>query len=164
MTDSRKSHRGAHKGHPQPPGQRQLRVGEELRHGLAQVLARGDIRDPDLVGVSITVTEVRISPDLKNATAFVLPLGGSNEAAVLAGLARCAPYLRGQLARLVPLKFSPRLSFKPDESFDQASRIEALLRRPEVAADIQHASERESDENGDDDGSGPAPGQGGHGA
>ncbi len=143
MTQSHKGSRAGQKSR-KPAGQRPLRVGEELRHALAQILARGDIRDPDLVGRSITVSEVRMSPDLKNATAFVLPLGGENLEAAMAGLSRCAPYLRGQVARLVPLRYSPKLNFRLDESFEQASRIEALLRRPEVAADLATAEAGEA--------------------
>jgi ribosome-binding factor A len=108
--------------------QRQLRVGEELRHALAEVLSRGDIRDPALENVSVTVSEVRIGPDLRNATVFVLPLGGGHAGEVLAGLDRCAPYLRGQVARRVRLKYMPKLSFELDSSFDSASRIDTLLR------------------------------------
>ena len=122
---------------PRPSGQRPLRVGEELRHALADILARGDIRDPDVAGTPITVTEVRVSPDLRNATAFVLPLGGQHAPEVLAGLTRCAPYLRSQLARAVRLKFVPTIGFKLDTSFDRASQIEEVLRRPEVAVDLQ---------------------------
>lgn len=107
--------------------QRQLRVGEELRHALAGVLSEGNIRDPDLANVSITVSEVRVSPDLRNATAFVMPLGGGAINEVLVGLGRCAPYLRGQVARRVKLKYMPALSFEADSSFDSASRVEALL-------------------------------------
>jgi len=122
---------------PRGSGQRPLRVGEELRHALADILARGDIRDPDVAAVPITVTEVRVSPDLRNATAFVLPLGGQHAEQVLAGLTRCAPYLRGQLAKAVRLKFAPALGFRLDTSFDRASHIEEVLRRPEVAADLE---------------------------
>ena len=118
------------------PTQRQLRVGEELRHALAQVLQRGELRDPALAEVTVTVTEVRVSPDLKNATAYVMPLGGRNGAAVIEGLTRSAGYLRGQLARAVPLRFSPSLSFALDTSFDHASRINELLHRPEVRRDL----------------------------
>ena len=130
-------------------GQRPLRVGEELRHALAEILSRGDIRDPDLTDASVTVSEVRVSPDLKNATAFVLPLAGRNAGAVLAALERCAPYLRGQLARAVRLRHAPRIGFRLDESFDRASRIDELLRRPQVAADIAHAADKDD---GSDDG------------
>jgi ribosome-binding factor A len=113
------------------PGQRQLRVGEEIRHALSEVLARGELRDPDLIDVSFTVSEVRISPDLRNATAFVVPLGGSggDMAPLLAALRRAAPFLRGRLARTVKLRNTPALSFQADTSFDEASKIDALLRQ-----------------------------------
>lgn len=135
-------------------GQRPLRVGEELRHVLAELLARGDIRDPDLSGTSVTVTEVRVSPDLKNATAFVIPLGGTDGERVVAGLTRCAPWLRGQIARNVRLKYSPRIGFRLDRSFEEASRIDAVLRRPEVAADLMRAEgpEGEAPAGGEEDG------------
>jgi ribosome-binding factor A len=110
------------------PSQRQLRVGEELRHALAQLLSRGELRDPDLAGVPITVTEVRASPDLKNATAYVMPLGGGEETPILKALQRAAPFLRGRLAREVTLKFTPALSFEIDRSFAEAERIETILR------------------------------------
>lgn len=113
------------------PGQRQLRVGEEIRHALSEVLARGELRDPDLVDVSLTVSEVRISPDLRNATAFVMPLGGVGEdrAALLAALGRAATFLRGRVGKVVRLRFTPGLSFQMDASFDEARKIDALLRR-----------------------------------
>ena len=110
------------------PSQRQLRVGEELRHALARILGRGDLHDPELRDVPITVTEVRLSPDLKKATAFVMPLGGGEEAAVVEGLSRAAAFLQGQIAREASLRFTPRLSFAVDESFEAASRVDALLR------------------------------------
>ena len=116
--------------------QRQLRVGEELRHALAGVLARGELRDPGVRGNSVTVTEVRVSPDLRNATAFIVPLGGGDATAVLAGLNRAAPYLRGRVARSVHLKFAPRFTFLADTSFDYSRKIGLLLRQPAVAADI----------------------------
>jgi ribosome-binding factor A len=133
---------------PKQAGQRPLRVGEELRHALADILGRGDIRDPDLADASVTVTEIRVSPDLKNATAFVLPLAGRNAEAVLAALERCAPYLRGQLARMVRLRHSPRIGFRLDDSFDRATRIETLLRQPKVAADLARAPDAEDAGNG----------------
>ena len=119
-----------------PPTQRQLRVGEELRHVLAGVLARGELRDPALQDLSITVTQVRISPDLRNATAYVMPLGGDRAADSLAALRRAAPFLRGQVARSVDLRLVPQLDFAIDTSFDHAQRIDGLLRRPEVARDL----------------------------
>lgn len=112
------------------PSQRQLRVGEVLRHALAEVLRESHIHDPDLAERSITVTEVRMSADLKNATAFVMPLGGAAAESVLPALKRAAPYLRGQLGRRLTLRHTPALRFEFDASFDQAGRIEALLRPP----------------------------------
>jgi ribosome-binding factor A len=116
--------------------QRQLRVGEELRHALAQVFMRGEILDPDLRDVTITVTEVRVSPDLRNATAFVTPLGGRESDRTVSALNRCAGWLRGQVTRMVRLKFSPRIKFEMDRSFDAAERVDALLRREDVARDL----------------------------
>lgn len=107
--------------------QRQLRVGELVRKGLSDILRASDIRHPDVAGASITVTEVRLNPDLRHATVFVFPLGGENADAVLEGLSVCAPFLRGRLAREVELRHSPTLSFLLDDSFDQAARVEALL-------------------------------------
>ena len=110
------------------PSQRQLRVGEEVRHALARILARGELRDPDLRDVPVTVTEVRLSPDLRRATAYVVPLGGGEDIVVVRALRRAAPYLQSLVAREVTLRFTPRLTFEADTSFDTASRIEALLR------------------------------------
>ncbi len=123
------------KGH-KAPSQRQLRVGEELRHVIANIIERGDIRDPDIQGRAITVTEVRISPDLKNATVFVVPLGGGDVTPILTGLKRARPFLRHEIARMVELRAVPNLSFEPDTSFDEASKIDALLRSPEVRRDL----------------------------
>jgi ribosome-binding factor A len=119
--------------------QRQLRVGEELRHALAELLRPGELRDPALHDASITVTEVRVSPDLKNATAFVMPLAGTNAAEIMAGLKRSAGYLRGQVARTVELRQTPNLVFALDHAFDNAARIAALLARPEVERDLHPA-------------------------
>jgi ribosome-binding factor A len=118
------------------PSQRQLRVGEELRHALAEILGRRELRDPALQEATVTVTEVRVSPDLKNATVFVMPLGGAHAPEILEGLRRSAPYLRGVLGRELALRFSPNLGFELDRSFDHASRIDALLHRPEVSRDL----------------------------
>src|SRR5580704_19039066 len=123
-------------GEKSGPSQRQLRVGEELRHLLARILGRDELRDPALKDAVITVTEVRVSPDLKNATAFVMPLGGAHAGEVLAALQRGAAYLRGLLGHEVPLRYVPSLRFLLDTSFDHASRIEALLHRPEVERDL----------------------------
>ena len=109
------------------PGQRQLRVGEALRHALAAVLARGELRDPALRDRAITVSEVRVSPDLRHATAFVSRLGGGDMAAVLEGLERAAPRLNALTANAVRLRRAPRLRFAADSSFDRAARIASLL-------------------------------------
>ena len=118
------------------PSQRQLRVGEELRHIIARVIERGEFRDPDLLGKAITVSEVRVSPNLFNATVFVIPLGGGDPAPILAGLRRAKAFLRHEIGKQTQLRTVPDLSFEPDESFDEASRIDAILRRPEVARDL----------------------------
>ncbi len=130
----------------QEPSQRQLRVGEELRHALSRLLQRGELRDPALQGVAVTVTEVRVSPDLKNATAYIMPLGGEHRAEVIAGLTRSAGYLRGQIAREVPLRHTPSLAFEVDTSFDHASRINELLHRPEVERDLGPEAEEEPED------------------
>ncbi len=118
--------------------QRQLRVGELVRKALSDILRGDEIRHPDVAEASITVTEVRLSPDLRNATVFVLPLGGKNAEAVLEGLGLCVPFLRGRLAREVELRHAPALSFLLDDSFDQAERVEALL---EATGDISDDDE-----------------------
>jgi ribosome-binding factor A len=131
-----------------PVGQRQLRVGEELRHALAWILERGEVRDPALATVAVTVTEVRISPDLRQATVFVVPLGGREEASVVAALARAKGFLRRRIAESVRLKFVPDLAFRVDRSFDQADRIARILRDPAVFRDIEHERQRDDDESG----------------
>ncbi len=129
--------------------QRQLRVGELVRQALSEILTRGEIRDPALHDVAITVSEARASADLRHAVCFVVPLGGRNTDTVVAALNRNAAWLSGQVARRVQLKFAPRVSFKADESFDQADRIGALLRRGDVAADL--ASDHDADPTDDGD-------------
>ena len=119
------------------PSQRQLRVAEEIRHVLAGVFARGEIRDPELADVLITVTEVRIGPDLKRATAFVTRLGRSDIAEKLPALRRAAPFLRGQVAKALRLRVAPDLSFQADTSIDYAMHVDKLLRAPEVARDLE---------------------------
>ncbi|MGC2200756.1 MAG: 30S ribosome-binding factor RbfA [Stellaceae bacterium] len=119
------------------PSQRRLRVGEELRHALVKIFQEGDCRDPVLEGASITVSEVRMSPDLRNAIAYILPLAGTNAAAILAALGRGASFLKARVAREVQLRYAPNLVFALDHSFDNADRISALLARPEVARDLQ---------------------------
>jgi ribosome-binding factor A len=119
------------------PSQRQQRVAELVRHALAEVLQRGDIQDPVLGSHVITVPEVRMSPDLKLATAYVMPLGGRDEAPVIAALDRNRKALRQEVARRVNLKFAPDLRFLRDETFDEAGRIDALLRTDKVRRDLE---------------------------
>ncbi len=130
-----------------PPGQRPLRVGEELRHALASILAENHLADPDLHGKAVTVTEIRVSPDLTNATIFVVPLFGRGEAKeaerVVAALNRAATYFRFRLSERVKLRVSPRLRFFQDESFLRAGRIEALLHDPAVARDLKSGRDKE---------------------
>jgi ribosome-binding factor A len=117
--------------------QRRRRVGEELRHLMAQILRDGDYRDPVLRAASITVSEVRVSPDLRNATVYVMPLGGANVAEILAALKRSTTFLKSLVARELTLRYAPNLTFALDESFDQADRIAALLALPEVERDLR---------------------------
>jgi ribosome-binding factor A len=127
-----------------PAGQRQLRVGEEMRHALSDILRDNHLADPDLAGKIITVTEVRISPDLRNATAFVLPLGGTETAKTVEALNRASGYFRGELGRAVKMQFTPTLRFRADETFEEASRIEKLLHDPAVARDLQKDEDDEA--------------------
>ncbi len=118
------------------PTQRQLRVAEEIRHVLSGIFARGEFRDPDLATSTITVTEVRIGPDLKRATAFFSRLGRSDGAALVPALVRATPYLRGQVAKALRLRVAPDLTFTPDQALDYAMKIEELMHRPEIARDL----------------------------
>jgi ribosome-binding factor A len=121
-----------------PPGQRQLRVGEEVRHALSSIFERAEMRDPVLSSVAVTITEVRISPDLRQATVFVMPLGGGGEENVIAALGRAKGFLRRRLGSSVRLRVVPDLTFRIDPSFAEADRIERLLRDPLVARDLGH--------------------------
>ena len=132
------------------PSQRQLRVGEELRHALAEVLRRGDFRDPELQNLNVTVTEVRISPDLRNATAFITPLGGGQVGETVAAMRRAAAFFRAQIARAIKLRYVPTLSFEADTSFEYADHINRLLHDPEVARDLG-GEDLDDDEDDDDD-------------
>jgi ribosome-binding factor A len=127
-----------HHGKSSAPGgsQRQLRVGETVRHAIADILAHGDVHDPELEGHIITVPEVRMSPDLKLATVYVMPLGGRDTEVVIAALNRNKKFLRGEVAHRVNLKFAPEIRFRIDDRFDEAERIEKLLRTPEVQRDL----------------------------
>jgi len=130
------------------PTQRQLRVGEEIRHALALIFAREELHDPALQGASLTFSEVRVSPDLKNATVFFLPLGGQDTDPIAKGLVRATPHLRGLLAKLVRLRLVPQLKFVPDESFAQADKIDRLLRQvgPIPPADDDPADDDPADD------------------
>jgi ribosome-binding factor A len=118
------------------PSQRQLRVGEAIRHAIVRVLREGNLRDPELDGAMVTVTEVRASPDLKHASAFVTPLGGGESKAMVKALNRAAPYIRSAVAREVQLRTAPEIHFQADTSYEQASRIDTLLRQPAVQRDV----------------------------
>jgi ribosome-binding factor A len=120
------------------PSQRALRVGELIRHALADMLARGDVHDPVLEGHLITVPEVRMAPDLRLATVYVMPLGGKDGTEVVAALERNKRYLRGEVAHRVNLKFAPEIRFRLDDRFDEAERIQKLLRTPQVRRDLHN--------------------------
>jgi ribosome-binding factor A len=150
MTISRDAMPGHHKKSSAPGGsQRQLRVGEIVRHATAEILSQGSVHDPDLEGHIITVPEVRMSPDLKLATIYVMPLGGRDTGKVIAALERNKKFLRGEVARRVNLKFAPDVRFRIDERFDEAERIEKLLRTPAVQRDLASDSP-DSEEKPDD--------------
>ncbi|MDQ0472531.1 30S ribosome-binding factor RbfA [Labrys wisconsinensis] len=120
------------------PSQRQLRVAEVIRHAIAEVLSRGEIIDPLLEKMVITVPEVRMSPDLKIATVYLMPLGGRDGPAVIKAMAQHAKFLRGLISRRLTMKFTPDLRFRLDETFDYAGHVDGLLRSPEVRRDLEH--------------------------
>lgn len=133
-------------GRDELPGgrsQRQLRVGEELRHVLSDVLRNGHFRDPDLADLVVTVTEVRVSPDLKAATAFVMPLAGKDAPKIIAALNRAQAYIRTEAVKHVNLRMAPSFSFKLDHSFDEAARVTKLLQQPAVRADLEKEPDEE---------------------
>jgi ribosome-binding factor A len=126
------------------PSQRQLRVGELVRHVLADLLARGEVHDPVIQGHLITIAEVRMTADLRLATIFTMPLGGRDAEAVLAALNRNKRFLRGEIARRINLKFAPEIRFAIDERFDEAERVERLLRTPAVQRDLRKRQDEQS--------------------
>jgi ribosome-binding factor A len=133
-----------HKHHrDQSPGgsQRQLRVGELVRHAVAEMLTRGDVHDPVIEGHLITIPEVRMSPDLKLATIYVMPMGGRDAAEVVAAFDKHKKFLRAEIAHRVNLKFAPDIRFRVDDRFAEAERIDKLLRSPDVARDLKHEDE-----------------------
>jgi ribosome-binding factor A len=119
------------------PTQRQLRVAEEIRHVLAGIFTRREFHDPELAEADITVSEVRLSPDLKHATAFISRLGRADVGELLPVLKRVAPWLRSQLAHVLPLRYAPELTFQPDHALDYAMKINQLMQRPDVARDLK---------------------------
>ncbi len=121
---------------PEQQSVRVLKVGERVRHILSELLARGEVHDDVLTAHSVSVTEVRMTPDLRNANAYVKPLLGKDEGVVLKALRTNTAFFQREVAKRLGLKFAPRLSFKPDESFDEAERIERLLNDPKVARDL----------------------------
>jgi len=121
---------------PKAPSQRQLKVGELIRHALAEIFTRGEVLDEVLTRHSLTVPEVRMTPDLKLATCFVMPLGGGEVEEVVAHLEKHKRFLRGEVAKRINLKFMPELRFKADTSFQVSARIDELLASPEVARDL----------------------------
>jgi len=138
--DSRQQRRGASAKKPArtaAPTQRQLRVAEEIRHVLAGIFMRREFRDPELAEADITVSEVRLSPDLKHATAFISRLGRADVDALLPALKRVAPWLRSQVAHALPLRYTPELSFQPDQALDYAMKINQLMQKPEVVRDLK---------------------------
>jgi ribosome-binding factor A len=126
----------ARSGAKRGPSQRQLRVGELLRHALSEILGRGEVNDPELDGVSVTVTQVVPSADMRHATVFCEPLGGKNAKPVIAALNRHKGFLRGVMGRMIALRFTPELRFVEDTSFAEAERIEGLLKSARVQADL----------------------------
>ena len=128
--------------------QRQLRVGEMLRHALSEILTRGDVRDPELEGVSVTITQVKPSPDMRHATVFCEPLGGKNVGPVIAALNKHRGLIRGEMGKTITMKFTPDLRFIEDTSFAEAEKIETILKSERVARDLHH--DDEDNEDGDD--------------
>lgn len=135
--------RGHHRESGNGQSQRQLRAGELVRHALAEILSRGSVHDPVIETHLITVPEVQMTADLRLATIYVMPLGGRDSAAVLAALERNKRYLRGEIARRINMKFAPEIRFRIDERFEEAERIEKLLRSPEVARDLSRKPDDE---------------------
>ncbi|WP_342640722.1 30S ribosome-binding factor RbfA [Rhodoligotrophos ferricapiens] len=130
------------------PSQRQLRVGELIRHALAEIFSRGDVNDPALDG-AVTVVEVSMSPDLRHATAYVIPFAGHRSAEVMSALDRSRKRIRAEVGRRITLKFMPDLHFRQDTSLDYAARVDEILHRPEVARDLRHDDDDDAGFNSD---------------
>lgn len=134
-----------HKHREMTPGgsQRQLRVGELVRHALAEMLTRGDVHDPVIQGHMITIPEVRVTADLRLATVYVMPMGGRDAEQVVAAFERQKKHLRAEIAHRINLKFAPDIRFRVDDRFAEAERIDKLLRSPDVKRDLKHDGESE---------------------
>lgn len=142
----KRDQKGGRAGREQGPSQRQLRAGELMRHALVEILREEDFHDADLANAHVTVTEVRMSPDLRHAVCFVEPLGGAHASEVVEALNRHARYLRGLLGRQIEMKFTPDLKFVHDPSFDEAARMASLFNRPEVRRDLEaHGEDGDED-------------------
>jgi ribosome-binding factor A len=128
------------------PSQRQLRVGEALRHAIADILFRNEIQDPDLSGVSVTITQVKPSPDMRYATVYCEPLGGQNADVIVKALNRHKGFLRGEMGHRLTMKFTPELRFVEDESFAEAQKIEDILKSDRVSRDLAAADDEKEDE------------------
>ena len=128
-------------GRQRPPSQRQLKAGELIRRALAEIIAKEHLRDPDLAGVSVTISEVRSSPDLKHAVVYAAPLGGGDNEKTIAALNRCARFLRGRLGHYMEMKSTPSLKFVADTSFDAATDMNKLFNSPEVKRDLTSEEE-----------------------
>ena len=135
-----------HDGGQQGPSQRQLRVGEMLRHALADILRENDIRDPELEGVSVTITQVKPSPDMRYATVYCEPLGGENAKEIVAALNRHKGFLRGEMGHRIAMKFTPDLRFVEDQSFAEAQKIETILKSDAVQRDLTTKQDDDSDD------------------
>ncbi len=133
---------------PSGPSQRQLRVGEALRHAIADILFRNEIQDPDLAGVSVTITQVKPSPDMRHATVYCEPLGGENADVIIKALNRHKGFLRGEMGHRLTMKFTPELRFVEDESFAEALKIDSILRSERVSRDI---AATDGDEDGEEE-------------
>jgi ribosome-binding factor A len=140
---------GRSAGEVRPPSQRQLRVGELIRHAVAELMARGEIMDDEVSRLMITVPEVRVSPDLRNATVYITPLGGGDHKVAEKAMARHARFIRGQVAHKINLRFAPELTFRYDDRFDESAHIDALLHSPDVARDLERP-QADADDDGQD--------------
>src|SRR4051812_4492806 len=142
-SSSRRPIRGGERGSPVGPSQRQLRVGEALRHALAEVLRENEIADVHLDGVSVTITQIKPSPDMRYATVYCEPLGGQNGKEIVAALNRHKGFLRGEMGKLISIKFTPDLRFVEDESFAEAEKIENILKSERVSRDLATPGEED---------------------